>query len=536
MAFLSGGPVEIHLGNIESRLLGPVPVQRLDRLLNPHLGPGAEHGAQRAAAAAAVVYSPRSGVFLTGALPAVKRVLRAVGLAVRIRDRRGVSPHRCSWRLQGAVLRDYQEDVVATALEKGRGLVDVGLGGGKTVIAAALIARLGLPTLYLTTTRVLLLQTVRSLRALLGVEPGTIGVIGDGEERPAPLTAALVQSLRGRDLARWRDALCVFDEGHHAAAATYQDAVRRIRPRYLFGLSAVPFRSGSDQAILDALVGRPLTGGRYSARYLIDRGYACPVAVRIEPVRIQGAMAEKPFAVLYREFIVENRDRNRRVADLVRSHAFDGRRVVLLAEHVRHGELLLELLRDLAAFVHGATPRAVLVERSDAFARGSPPVLLATTSLFHEGTSIDGIEVVVNAGGLKSRARVLQTVGRGLRLAPGKRSCTYVDFLDDDPVGILRSHSRQRLATLKEEGFHVPPPEGTGSSPALGEADEDDIEPAWFHVPGSQRFLLVGGDGEVHAQALCLRKPLVPERFCRRCRNTICQRGGLVTWRAGNRA
>ncbi|MBN1444173.1 MAG: DEAD/DEAH box helicase family protein [Planctomycetes bacterium] len=546
--------VEIRLGNIESRLVGPVPRQFLFRALNPHVWTGGGIGAaaagpwgETAGGDAVLVYDPTDDRFLTGALPAVRRALRSLGVRVRLRDRRRRPLRRHGWQLQGHPLREYQEEVVASALRTGRGLVDVGTGGGKTLLAAAIIARLGLPALYVVTTRTLLHQTVRALRSYLGEEPG---VIGDGSRRPERLTAALVQSLEADsvDLGRWRDGVLVFDEGHHAAARTYIDVVRRVDPRYHYYLSAVPFRRGPDQVVLDALAGAPLTGGKYSARFLIEKGYACDIDVRVERCRMRGEMHEKPFHTLYREFIVENAQRNGRAAEIAARQAASGRSVLILVEHTRHGEKLLERLGELlrapgasADFVHGGTGRSILHERTAAFAAGRIRCLIATCGLFMEGVSIDGIEVLINAGGLKSRAKVLQSAGRGMRRAPGKSACLYIDFLDEDPAGIFLSHARQRLRFLKEEGFFVPRLlEGRAPGPETAPEPEPEPEadrgrasvpPTWWRVPSTRTYLLVDGDGIVHARADCWQKERAPRLSCKRCaQNHVCRRGENIQW------
>ncbi len=58
---------------------------------------------------------------------------------------------------------------------------------------------LGLPSLYIVTTRVLLAQAVANLREYLGVEPG---VIGQGVVRPKRLTVALIQGLDPQRITR----------------------------------------------------------------------------------------------------------------------------------------------------------------------------------------------------------------------------------------------------------------------------------------------------------------------------------------------
>lgn len=571
--------LEISIGNIESAVRGPAPVQLLDRILNPHL-PRLAVSPDGRTPSTAMVFDPVRAALLNGALPLAKRALRAAGIRYRLRDRRstatrtGELPLRGSpllddaphgdqplgsqlpnKQLPGYRLRDYQEEVVAAALAAGRGLIDVGTSGGKSLLAAAIIARLGLPALYLVTTRTLLAQTVENLRRHLGIEPG---VIGDGLCAPSDITAALVQSLDPDqvDLARWSGGTLVFDEGHHAVARTWLDLIRRIDPRHHFYLSAVPFRSGADQVVLDALAGAPLTGRRFSAAFLIEKGYACPIEVQIERGLIEGEMYEKPFGTLYREFLVRNSDRNRRIVGAAHEAMASGKAVLILVERIEHGKILYRQVAaddtenaaastaepspspspHQIAFVHGKSGRAALHEATAAFAAGEIQCLIATTGLFQEGVSIDGIHVLINAGGFKSRAKVVQTVGRGMRRAPGKASCLYVDFWDDDAAGVFRNHSRQRFRVLKEEGFFVPDHqtfEQRCRRPREGPEGgvDDSVPPMWTHIAGTNRFLEVDGDGRVHREAVCVKRELVPGSYCKKCQaQTDCGQGGRITW------
>ncbi len=486
MAFRNA-TVEITIGNVVSTILGPVPTQLLDRALNPHL-PSLQVSWDGARPTLSCVFEPSEASFLTGALPVVKRTLRRAGVRFRIRDHRSVLSRCSEWTLHGWELRDYQQEVVDEAVRVGHGIIDIGTSGGKTILAAATIARLGLPALYLVTTRTLLHQTVEALERYLGVRPG---IIGDGICDPKPLTVGLVQgvALDAPYLTQWKGGTLVFDEGHHAAARTFLKLVRTVAPRHHYYLTAVPFRTGGDQVVLDALAGRSLTGRRYSASFLVENGYACPVEVRIRPCHISGAMHEKPFATLYREFIAENQERNARIASIAANEVGSGRSVLVLVERIRHGEALRagiqKALEDpptrlaprqvsLAAgpvpapegqatnpasrecgLAHGKLARARLADITRAFSEGELPCLVATAGLFQEGVSIDGIEVLIQAGGLKSKAKVIQAAGRGMRLSPGKSACTYYDFMDDDEAGVFRAHARKRIAALKEEGLFV---------------------------------------------------------------------------------
>jgi superfamily II DNA or RNA helicase len=516
--------VDILIGNVESRVMGPAPVERLDRELNPHVTRHSRGDATGRLVKDVRIFNPLDGAFITGALPAVKRVLRAEGVRFRVRNLRSPGRRLHDWKFSGCVLRDYQREVVEAAVRRGTGLVDIGTGGGKTALAAAIIARIGRPTLYLVTTRTLLIQTRRELRRYLALEPG---VIGDGERKPTELTVALPQVLARpeEDVGAWQDGVVVFDEGHHAAAFTWFQLLRRVRARFNFFLSAAPFRERGDQAVLDALAGCSLTGGAYSARYLVDRGYACPVEVRLERCSIRGEMTERHFWDLYEEFIVANDQRNERIVAVARGQLDRGRSVLVLVDRKEHGRRLLRALGDGAAFAHGDRSRRFLRDRVDRFAAGELGCLIATAGLFQEGVSIEGIQVLIQAGALKSRVKVLQSIGRGMRCAPGKDRCIYHDFFDDDALGVFRAHSLQRLRVMREEGFEVP-----SVPPRRPRTDLDEpIPPTWSPVAGTKRFVQVDGEGRVHARGVCLDQQAVPERFCARCEGPpICAKGGIV--------
>ena len=522
----SNAVVTVHLGNVTGRIAGPAPSGVLDRALNPHLpvAPGAR--ATISETDPALVYDPAAQTFLMGALPQVKRVLRDEGIRFTLRDRRALAPmtDETSWQLTGPRLRDYQAEVVREAVIRGSGLIDIGTGGGKTLLAAAIIAGLQVPSLYVVTSRPLLTQAIENLEGYLGVTPG---VIGAGMHRPRPLTVALIQALSGPyvDVTPWKHRCMIFDEGHHACAPSYLRTIRAIDARYNYFLSAVPFRSGRDQHVLDALTGGTLTGGKYSASYLIENGYACPAEVMVERVSSRDTTFELPFQLLYEQGIVKNDARNERIADIAGQQVDRGAAVLVLVDRILHGRTLRTMIPG-SAFVSGKTGRARLELLAARFRNGRLGCLIATAGLFQEGVSIDGIEVLIQAGGLKSRAKVLQSIGRGLRQQKGKDRCLYVDFLDHDEGGMLMHHSLQRLQTLAEEGFPVPPvrdllPHGVLRSP---EASNEPIAAAWSHVSGTKRFLLIDGDGNCLDQAYCIEPEIVPRNLCKGCiKRDLCQ-------------
>ena len=125
---------------------------------------------------------------------------------------------------------------------------------GKTVVAAALIARRARNTLILVHRRELLLQWAARLKAFLKIDPNNVGVIGGGRRKPTGIIdVALIQSLvRGGeadDLVANYGHLVV-DECHHLSASSFELAAKRSKAKYVLGLSATVARKDGHHPII----------------------------------------------------------------------------------------------------------------------------------------------------------------------------------------------------------------------------------------------------------------------------------------------
>lgn len=89
-----------------------------------------------------------------------------------------------------------------------------------------------------------------------------------------------------------------------------------------------------------------------------------------------------------------------------------------------------------AEFVTGDTPPRIRSARVDAFRRGEFPVLL-NCGVFTEGTDIPNIDCVLLARPTKSRNLLVQMIGRGMRLHPGKKNCHIIDMVSALSTGVV---------------------------------------------------------------------------------------------------
>lgn len=88
-----------------------------------------------------------------------------------------------------------------------------------------------------------------------------------------------------------------------------------------------------------------------------------------------------------------------------------------------------------ARFITGDTPTHVRSKRLDAFKAQEYPVLL-NCGVFTEGTDIPNIDCVLLARPTKSRNLLVQMIGRGMRLHPGKINCHIIDMVASLESGI----------------------------------------------------------------------------------------------------
>ena len=89
-----------------------------------------------------------------------------------------------------------------------------------------------------------------------------------------------------------------------------------------------------------------------------------------------------------------------------------------------------------ARFVTGNTAKTTRSELLDAFRNGEYPVLL-NCGVFTEGTDIPNVDCVLLARPTRSRNLLVQMIGRGMRLHPGKENCHVIDMVASLETGIV---------------------------------------------------------------------------------------------------
>lgn len=402
-----------------------------------------------------------------GLVDEILKVARVEGVELAVTDLRRPPSHRIetTWNPRFN-LRPYQEECVAEALldrglVTGKGLLNIPTRGGKTVIAAAIIHRLGLRTVFFVQSEMLKRQTVALFENALGVKVGTIG---SGVWDPGPITVASLQTLirhigKTDECAEFLGSADVafFDEVHHSQGDKFRDVFFATDAFYKFGLSATLFFNKKKETPKGTIWIRGTCGPilyKIEPSDLIRMGYLVPP--RITMTQIVGPPIMTDYYPDARSLgIVRCAPRNQAIVDRAVRCRDEGMLSVVIVKEIEHCSVLLQMMEDRGlrvGVIVGETPSAERIKVVKKYEERKLDVLLGT--VFGEAVDIPSIEAVIVAEGGKSEIATTQRF-RNLTPAPGKTRAELFDFADlHHPV--LAGHSRARLKVYRgHTGFDV---------------------------------------------------------------------------------
>jgi superfamily II DNA or RNA helicase len=147
-----------------------------------------------------------------------------------------------------------QEALAAWKAAKGRGVIVLPTGAGKTLVGLLALGWAQRDALIMVPTLDLMQQWYALLRAAFPDQE--IGLIGGGYHEPQPLTIATYDSA-ARHIERLGDrfGLLIFDETHHLPSEFYRSIAEFSLAPYRLGLTATPERSDGRDVDLLELVG-----------------------------------------------------------------------------------------------------------------------------------------------------------------------------------------------------------------------------------------------------------------------------------------
>lgn len=319
-------------------------------------------------------------------------------------------------------MRDYQVECLKKIEEAGPGshLCVLATGLGKTYIFSHL-PRHG-RVLLLSHRDELVHQPEKYYDCSFGVEQASEH--SDGEE----VVSASVQSIIRRlsDFDPYDFDMIITDEAHHATASTYKKVYDYFKPRVHLGFTATPDRCDKkdlNEIYEDVIFTRDI-------RFGIKRGYLCDV----ECIRVDVGMDLRKIKKTMGDFNQKELGDEANRAPVVHAIAeayykYAKGQTMIFATNVQHAQNIAALIEGAVVVTGDTKDRDEIIKD---FSDKKIPCLV-NCMVFTEGTDIPCIETVIMARPTASQTIYVQSVGRGLRLYPGKSHLRLIDC-----VGVSR--------------------------------------------------------------------------------------------------
>lgn len=390
-----------------------------------------------------------------GCLEGAVQLLRDNGIGVEVQDEL-VQGSAVTVDFTGT-LRNDQEIALRAILRHDIGVLSAPTAFGKTVLAAALIARRRVSTLILVHRTDLSRQWQKRLADFLDLPKGSLGVIGGGKKKPSgQIDVAVMKSLSKRDdLLEWLEDFgqVIIDECHHLSAVSYEGILKAVKSRYVVGLTATPVRRDGHHPIVFMQCG-PI-------RHTASLPKTAPAQLEVWPRYLPCAPIPANCAIqeVFR-ILTKDTARNSAIVDDVLAAYEEGRKVLVLTGRTEHLTLLREALEPRVEHcfaLHGRMSqkqRQAVMADLERLGETTPRVIIATGSLVGEGFDHPPLDTLALALPISWEGIVKQYAGRLHRDHAEKEDVRIYDYVEVEH-GQLNGMWGKRQRSYRDMGYRV---------------------------------------------------------------------------------
>lgn len=227
--------------------------------------------------------------------------------------------------------------------------------------------------------------------------------------------------------------MIVIDEAHHALAKTYKEMWERFPKAKFLGLTATPCRLNGKgfTDLFDVLV------QSWNIPEFISKGRLATydfVSIKSDGVTqrlidsLQKRGADGDYQNKEMDMLLNKKPSIERLYQSFEEYGKD-RKGIVYAINISHAKKIMELYQEhgiKAVAIDSKTPAMERQQDIETFKKGDIQVLV-NVDIFSEGFDCPDVEFVQLARPTLSLAKYLQMVGRGLRVAKGKKNCVIID-------------------------------------------------------------------------------------------------------------
>jgi len=258
---------------------------------------------------------------------------------------------------------------------------------------------------------------------------------------------------------------CVIgDEAHLFKAKSLTGIMTKLNKcKYRFGLTGTLDDTQTHRLVLEGLFGK----SKYviTTKDLIDNKTLANLDINCIVLQHSSEDSQKVRDFDYAqelEFIITKPERNDFLVNLMGQ--LNGNTLCLFLFVEKHGQVLYDLLKDKYKdkpifFVYGGVNTETREEIREIIENEKNAIIVASYGTFSTGINIRNIHNIVFSSPSKSKIRVLQSIGRGLRKTDTKSTIRLFDVADDlnvtdTKVNFSLRHFYERLKIYKSQQFN----------------------------------------------------------------------------------
>jgi superfamily II DNA or RNA helicase len=341
--------------------------------------------------------------------------------------------------------RDYQLESASAALKKGRGVIVLPTSAGKTLvialIASTIVQAKDFNVLVLVPDIQLVQQTFQDFLDY-GIDKSLISKwTGSNAFQPSKIVVAnsqiLLSKKQDKDVLD-RFGAVIVDECHKMSTAEkISKLVKDLKCEYIFGFTgSLPenvFDVWSINRIFGSIIYRKKSIELRQEKFISKvRIAALKINYKTIPNFTKPSMSE-PTAGYEEEitWLHTNEYRNSVIAKLTNKLETN---TLILVDRIVHGEYLLEYLKTKTDkklyFIQGSVEVEEREKMRVIMEQTSGVVCIAISKIFSTGISIKNLHNIIFAAIGKARIKIIQSIGRSLRLHHTKEMATIFDIAD----------------------------------------------------------------------------------------------------------
>lgn len=365
--------------------------------------------------------------------------------------------------------RDYQRIAIEHALKYKRCILESPTASGKSFIIYNLIKHINKKTLIIVPS----INLVHQMRSdFIDYDPSIeeeIHIITSGASKDVEgmICVSTWQSIF-KESKDWFDQFdVVFGDEAHGYAATSLISIMEKCKNIQWRIGTTGTVSNQDAKVnvltLEGLFGKVFKV--VSTKELMDRGYLSKFKIKALVLKHNKQDSKTACKMKFQqqnEFFVEHEKRNKFITNL--ALAQEGNTILLFQYVNKHGKVLYDMIQKkndgskniyfVAGEIEGEERERIRMLCNES----NNNIIVASFGVFSQGVNIPSIANIIFASSYKSKIKVLQSIGRGLRTHDSKDISTLYDIVDDCTKYASKNfsikHFLERVKIYNQEQFN----------------------------------------------------------------------------------